>query len=142
MCLQFSPFLLVEKTLLPYLSPCSLSNHRLNSWQGCLCTRPKCFYLYLPGKYEGLDPEATKLDNLDFERHSGIVIKDMREHPELTFDDCGFEFHHHQSQYKHFEKPEDIESYRSETEQMLQKRFGQNGLWSTTASEERQTQSQ
>jgi hypothetical protein len=80
-------------------------------------------YLYLPGKDEGLDPDVVKLDNLEYEHHSGILIKDVRQHPELSFDDCGFEFHEYPSRYKQFETAADTEGYRAETEQLLKKRF-------------------
>jgi len=80
-------------------------------------------YLYLPGKDEGLDPNVTKLDNLEFEHHSDILIRDMRQHPELKFDDCGFELHEHPSRYQQFDKASDIESYRAETEKLLKTRF-------------------
>ncbi|EXJ60697.1 hypothetical protein A1O7_04850 [Cladophialophora yegresii CBS 114405] len=80
-------------------------------------------YLYLPGKDEGLDPNVTKLDNLEYEHHSGILIKDVRQHPELSFDDCGFEFQEFPSRYKQFETAADTDGYRAETEQILTKRF-------------------
>ncbi|ETI24450.1 hypothetical protein G647_03819 [Cladophialophora carrionii CBS 160.54] len=80
-------------------------------------------YLYLPGKDEGLDPNVTKLDNLEYERHSGILVKDVRQHPELNFDDCGFEFQEYPSRYQQFATAADTDRYRAETEQILKKRF-------------------
>ena len=79
-------------------------------------------YLYLAGKDEGLDPNVMKLDNLEFERHSGITIHDMRQQ-ELKFDDCGFEFDHCPSRFKQFTKREEIEGYIAETEKFLKTRF-------------------
>lgn len=80
-------------------------------------------YLYLPGPDEGLDPNVTKLDNLEFESHAGVLIRDMRQHSELTFDDCGFEFHDLPSRYKRFDDAASIEGYRAETEKLLKARF-------------------
>ncbi|KAJ9617238.1 hypothetical protein H2200_000959 [Cladophialophora chaetospira] len=80
-------------------------------------------YLYLPSSDEGLDPNVTKLDNLKFENHSGILIRDMRLHPELRFDECGFDFHNLPSHYKRFDSAGDIEGYRVETEKLLKERF-------------------
>lgn len=80
-------------------------------------------YLYLPGKDEGLDPNVMRLDNLEYELHPDILIKDMRQHPELNLDECGFEFYEHRSRFQDFLSPEDIDGYRDETEQLLRKRF-------------------
>ena len=79
-------------------------------------------YVYLPGKDEDLDPSVTKLDNLHFELHP-VLIRDMRRRPELSLDECGFEFREYPSHYKRFDKVADIEGYRAETELFLAKRF-------------------
>ena len=80
-------------------------------------------YLYLPLKGQGLDPDETRLDNLEFETHEHIAVKDMRLDTSLSVDDCGFEFYHHETAFKTFGNPVDIDGYKEETERLLQERF-------------------
>lgn len=80
-------------------------------------------YLYLPLKGQGLDPDKHRLDNLDFENHTGIVMKDMREETSINVETHGFEFHHHSSSLTEFSSTSDIDSYQAETEQLLRERF-------------------
>jgi hypothetical protein len=79
-------------------------------------------YLYLPSKDEELNPDTTRLDNLEFEHHSGIVIRDLRER-DLDFDDCGFMIKLHPSKFRHFEDAKVIAAYQTETEELLRTEF-------------------
>ena len=80
-------------------------------------------YLLLPGKDQGLDPDKTRLDNLEFERHDGILVRDMRHEPSLDVNECGFEYYTHHSQYERFDAAGEIDGYKLETEQLLKQRF-------------------
>ena len=80
-------------------------------------------YLLLPGKDQGLDPDKTRLDNLEFERHADILVSDMRDKPSLDINECGFEYYTHQSRYETFGRSGDIEGYKQETQQLLKHRF-------------------
>ncbi len=80
-------------------------------------------YVFLPLKSLGLDPDEIRLDNLEFESHEHIAIQDMRKIPELSVDSYGFEYHSHETKYQKFDTPADIDAYRSETEELLRKRF-------------------
>ena len=80
-------------------------------------------YLLLPLKGSGLDPDEIRLDNLEFESHDHINIKDMRQAPGLSIDTSGFEFYQHDTAFRTFESSEDINRYMEETEEVLKKRF-------------------
>ena len=80
-------------------------------------------YLFLPGKHQGLDPDKTRLDNLEFERHDNILVRDMRDEPSLDVNQCGFEYYTHRSQYECFDNAGEIDGYKSETQKLLQQRF-------------------
>ena len=80
-------------------------------------------YLLLPSPEQNLDPDQTRLDNLEYEYHDDIEIRDMRSRTDLSIDSCGFEFSSHTSKLNNFDDPEDIETYRAETQQLLKKRF-------------------
>ena len=80
-------------------------------------------YLFLPLKGLGLDPDQIRLDNLEFEEHGDIPVKDMRHIPNISVDSNGFEYYRHDTRFKSFNAPSDIDAYRSETQQMLRKRF-------------------
>lgn len=80
-------------------------------------------YLLLPGKDQGLDPDVTRLDNLEFERRDGILVRDMRDDPSLDVNDCGFEYYTHHSQYERFDAAGDIDGYKLETQELLKERF-------------------
>ncbi|KAI9881843.1 MAG: hypothetical protein M1823_006445, partial [Watsoniomyces obsoletus] len=80
-------------------------------------------YLMLPQKGSGLDPDDTRLDNLEFERHDHVIIKDMRGEDYVSIDSCGFEVYRHSSCFSSFNSVEDINAYKSETESVLRKRF-------------------
>lgn len=80
-------------------------------------------YFYLPGKDEDIDPEDPLLNNLQFESHHGLEIRDMREHPELELTKCGFTFVSHKSSVHSFNVPSDVETYKSETQELLKDHF-------------------
>lgn len=80
-------------------------------------------YVFLPLESLGLDPDETRLDNLEFESHEHIPIRDMRDVPDLSVDINGFEYYRHETHFRKFDAPADIDAYRSETDGLLQKRF-------------------
>lgn len=80
-------------------------------------------YLYLPGKDEKLDPDQTRLDNMEYELHPDILIKDIREQPSLTLDKCGFEYVTHPFPCESLETRQEISKYCSEMERLLAERF-------------------
>src|ERR1700690_2042808 len=81
-------------------------------------------YLCLLSPDQNIDPDQVRLDNLEFEKHSNIHVEDMREHPELDIDECGFEYTQHQSPISNFTDPADVDAYKRETEGLLKDRFG------------------
>ncbi|RMZ83334.1 hypothetical protein DV737_g1739, partial [Chaetothyriales sp. CBS 132003] len=81
-------------------------------------------YLLLPSEHQGLDPDEIRLNNLEFERHDDVTIKDMRHIKELSIECCGFEFYPHSSTISSFHDADDIEKYRAETQHLLSSRFG------------------
>ena len=81
-------------------------------------------FLLLPSKEQNLDPDEIRLNNLEFESHDGLIVKDMRMQKDLSIDSCGFEFHSQPSVISNFDQSNDIEVYREETQQMLAERFG------------------
>ncbi|RMZ86696.1 hypothetical protein DV736_g6080, partial [Chaetothyriales sp. CBS 134916] len=81
-------------------------------------------YLLLPSEHQGLDPDEIRLNNLEFEHHDDVIIKDMRQTKELSVDCCGFEFYPHSSAISSFHDAGDIEEYRVETQHLLASRFG------------------
>ena len=81
-------------------------------------------YLFLPGKDQGLDPDKIRLDNLEFERHGDILVKNMRDEASLDIDQCGFEYRTHNSEYERFGTSSDIDNYKKETQGLLKERFG------------------
>jgi hypothetical protein len=80
-------------------------------------------YLYLPSPEQQIDPDQVRLDNLEFEKHSNIKVEDIREHPELRLDDCGFEYFQHETAISKFTDPADVDAYERETEDLLRDRF-------------------
>lgn len=80
-------------------------------------------YIMLLGVDDEIDEEVP-ITNLQFETKSNIHIQDMREHPELSFSLCGFEFlRHHQSAVTMFDTEGDIMLYKAETESLLLSHF-------------------
>lgn len=80
-------------------------------------------YLCLLPPDQNIDPDHVRLDNLEFEKHSDVGVEDMREHPELRLDDCGFEYIQHKSTISEFTDPADVDAYKRETEGLLRDRF-------------------
>lgn len=80
-------------------------------------------YLCLLSPDQKIDPDQVRLDNLEFEKHSNIHVEDMREHPELRINDCGFEFVQHKTAISEFTSPSDVDAHKRETEEMLRARF-------------------
>jgi hypothetical protein len=81
-------------------------------------------YLCLLSPEQKIDPDKVRLDNLEFTKYGNVKIEDMREHPELQLEKCGFEYLQHESVVQKFTLPEDVDRYRAETEILLKKRFG------------------
>jgi hypothetical protein len=80
-------------------------------------------YLCLLPPDQEIDPDEVRLDNLEFEKHSNINVEDIREHPELRLEDCGFEYVQHKSAISEFSSPADVDAYKRETESLLRDRF-------------------
>src|SRR4051794_34638493 len=70
--------------------------------------------------HDSFDPDIQRVDNLEFEEHSGIEVRDIRdlEKPPLI-EDGGFEVLKHESKFAHFEHTDQLEQYRLETEKLL-----------------------
>jgi hypothetical protein len=83
----------------------------------------KPYWCFLP-PHEGFDPDTQRVDNLEFEEHEGITVYDIRElSPAAQIGDCGFEVLTHQSRFDRFDKPDDVEQYKLETEELLKDRM-------------------
>jgi hypothetical protein len=80
-------------------------------------------YFCLLSPEQKIDFDKVPLDNLEFEKHAGINVEDIREHPELCLDDCGFEYFQHQSAVGQFTQPAEVDAYKRETEDLLRERF-------------------
>lgn len=80
-------------------------------------------YVVLLGEDEDSDDDIPS-SNLQFDLVPQINVYDMREHPELSFEQCAFEYiPYHQSEVTAFETPADIAAYVSETKSLLKNRF-------------------
>jgi hypothetical protein len=65
------------------------------------------------------------VDNLEFETHSNIHIKDIRAFFDgVTIDEYGFEILAHSSKSLNFTSEACVEDYKRETETLLQETFG------------------
>ncbi|KIV92764.1 hypothetical protein, variant [Exophiala mesophila] len=80
-------------------------------------------YLYLPGKDEDIDLDNTRLDNMEYESHANILIRDMRETPDLCLDQCGFEYTTHDFSHQALESRQNIVEYCSQINDLLAHRF-------------------
>lgn len=79
----------------------------------------KPYWCLLP-PHEGFDPNAQRVDNLEFESRPDILIRDVRESTEaLSLDTCGFEVLSHHSNLSNFETAGDVDAYKAETEALL-----------------------
>ncbi|PMD12015.1 hypothetical protein NA56DRAFT_713616 [Hyaloscypha hepaticicola] len=84
----------------------------------------KPYWCFLAPK-EGFDPDAKRVDNLEFEHHSGITINNIRDLPNKPeIGDCGFEVLSHESKLSRFREGDDITQYRLETEDLLKEALG------------------
>jgi hypothetical protein len=84
----------------------------------------KPYYCLLAPK-EGYDPNSQRLDNLEYEAHNDISIRDMRDLPSPpTLSTFGFEVLNHKSDKLGLSTRDEVEEYRAETEQMLREALG------------------
>lgn len=79
----------------------------------------KPYWCFLP-PHEGFDPDKQRVDNLEWENHSGITITDIRKNKgHYRLDDNGFQVMNHDSKFTKFENLSDIDNYKLETENLL-----------------------
>ena len=72
--------------------------------------------------HKDFDPNEQRLNNLEFEERSEILILDIRESKlDADLDECGFQVLSHSSRFTHFETISDIEEYKRETEWLLKR---------------------
>ena len=84
----------------------------------------KPYWCLLP-PHKGFDPNAQRVDNLEFESRSDVLIRDIRESNDaLNLSTCGFEVVQHRSKLLGFETVEDVDAYKTETEALLQDKLG------------------
>jgi len=89
-----------------------------------LYEKEKPYWCFLP-PHEGFDPDMERVDNLEFEEHSDITIQDIRElENKPHIQDSGYQVFEHTSKFSHFERPEDVEQYKAETEDFLKDALG------------------
>ena len=83
----------------------------------------KPYWCFLP-PHEGFDPDKQRVDNLEWEDHEDILIRDMREtKDQFRIDDCGFEVLDHKSKFAKFENASDTAAYKLETEKLLKQKM-------------------
>jgi hypothetical protein len=89
-----------------------------------LYKQEKPFMVLLPAN-EGLDPEAFRTNNLEFETLNNILISDIRgtEDP-FTLETSGFQLIDHCSQNLDTTSRAQVEAYRAETEKFLSETLG------------------
>jgi len=84
----------------------------------------KPYWCLLP-PHEGFDPNAQRVDNLEFESRPDILIRDIRESEGvLNLNTCGFEVLQHHSELSNLETVEDVDAYKAETEALLRDKLG------------------
>lgn len=84
----------------------------------------KPYWCFLAPK-EGFDPDAKRVDNLEFEHYPNITIHNIRDLPvEPKIGQCGFEVLSHKSEFSSFKRGDDITQYRLETEELLKEALG------------------
>lgn len=82
-------------------------------------------YYLLKSPDPNFDPDAQRLDNLEYEMHSDIVIRDIRGScNEFTLEQNGFEVLSQQSTTLNFQSADDVEAHKRETEDLLRKQLG------------------
>jgi hypothetical protein len=68
--------------------------------------------------------ESIVTNNLQFELHNNVVVKDIRgRENEFALDTHGFAIMHHRSSLSQFETWDDVRYYQKETQQFLTKLF-------------------
>src|SRR5438034_10716671 len=88
-----------------------------------LYQREKPYLALLPPSPDR-DPDKKRLDNLEFEIRKGITIMDIRNTEGFTIGECGFQVLTHESRHLAFSNVAYVDSYKRETEQLLQTTFG------------------
>lgn len=84
----------------------------------------KPYYCMLAPR-DGFDPDAQRLDNLEYEVHSNITITDMRKSlADITLEEYGFQVVPHESKALALSTRDECETYRQETEDLLHTTFG------------------
>ena len=64
-------------------------------------------YLALVPPYDGFDPDMDRMDNLEWEKHEDITIRDIRDqYKPLTIENCGFQVAHQSTKVSNFDSPE------------------------------------
>lgn len=82
-------------------------------------------YYCLLAPHEGFDPDAQRLDNLEFEVHDNIRVRDIRDKiHEFKLEECGFQVLSHSMGQSEFNTPDDIQGYKLETQAMLRETLG------------------
>ena len=77
-------------------------------------------YLALLPPHHGFNPDIKRMDNLEWETHSDITIKDIRDSCDrYTIDECGFQVLEHSSKATGFDTESELRAYREETEALL-----------------------
>ena len=80
----------------------------------------KPYYCLLSPDDKSIDPSEQRLDNLEFEEHKNVTIRDIRELTSgASIEDCGFQVLSHSSKISQFNSATDIDDYRRETEALL-----------------------
>lgn len=84
----------------------------------------KPFYMLLAPQ-EGFDPDEKRLDNLEYEAHENILIRDIREaEDKLNLAENGFQVLSHTSNFLDLNSRESVEAYGRETEELLKEQLG------------------
>ena len=77
-------------------------------------------YLALLPPHPGFDPDAERMDNLEWETRPDITITDIRDRFDgFTIDEYGFQVLHHSSKVTKLDELEELRAYREETESLL-----------------------
>jgi hypothetical protein len=81
-------------------------------------------YLCLLSPSDGFNPDTDRADNLEYELHRGIPLTDMRDRADIDIGSYGFQVLNHTSRFPDLESVCDVDSYKRETEQLLQESLG------------------
>lgn len=81
-------------------------------------------FLALITPHDGFNPDRERMDNLEWENHRDIIIRDIRGQNEpLTVNACGFQVSQHSTRISKFDDPDALRAYRDETERLLSSVF-------------------